>query len=469
MKENYKKKGTKKVVHPDEELRAKSRKLSVKEGSIYGLMDGFGSKYITPFAVEIGATNSQIGLLASLPGMLGNLSQLASTRLMEKTSRKKIVTFGVFGQAFMWLPLILVAWAYFAWGISTTSAAISLIVIYTLLSLFGAFSGPAWSSWMNDLVTEDKGAYFGRRNRIAGFVALICMLVAGAVLDYYKETNHILTGFIILFAIAFIGRTLSGIFFTMHYEPKLTYKKGYYFSLVQFIKRMPFNNFGRFTLFAIAFSFVGSLAGPFFAVYMLKNLGLSYIQYTVIAITASVITLLVMPAWGKFADRYGTLKSVKISSLIIPLHPLLWALSPFVMAYNPILLMPYLMFTEMIAAFGSAGYGLATSNFIYDAVTRERMAICIAYYGILTSIASFIGATIGGTIASRATILGIGSIIFLFLLSATLRIAVSIFLSKNLKEVRPNVEEFDVNLKNIHKQIVEVLPFRGTSSTEAAE
>lgn len=52
-------------------------------------MDGAGSRYITPYALAIGANNTQIGLLTSIPSLLGNLSQLFTSKIIEKTSRKK--------------------------------------------------------------------------------------------------------------------------------------------------------------------------------------------------------------------------------------------------------------------------------------------------------------------------------------------------------------------------------------------
>jgi len=50
-------------------------------------------------------------------------------------------------QALMWLPLIGIGIAYFVFDISKLSAALLLILVYSLLILFGAFAGPAWSSW----------------------------------------------------------------------------------------------------------------------------------------------------------------------------------------------------------------------------------------------------------------------------------------------------------------------------------
>ena len=74
----------------DEKLREKAAEISIVEGSAASVMDGFGSKYITPYALALGATNTHIGLLSALPQLLGTISQLFGSRAIEKHSRKKI-------------------------------------------------------------------------------------------------------------------------------------------------------------------------------------------------------------------------------------------------------------------------------------------------------------------------------------------------------------------------------------------
>jgi len=90
----------------EEELKEKTKKLSVKDGSAYSVMDGFGLRYITPYALSLGASNAQIGLLTSIPNLIGNFSQIFTSKVMEKYSRKKIILFGVVLQALMWIPLM---------------------------------------------------------------------------------------------------------------------------------------------------------------------------------------------------------------------------------------------------------------------------------------------------------------------------------------------------------------------------
>src|SRR3989338_11584143 len=90
----------------EDKLKEEARKISLKEASSYSLMDGFGLRYITPYALALQLSRLQIGLLSSLPALLANFSQIFTPKLMEKHSRKKIVFLGMFLQSLMWLVLI---------------------------------------------------------------------------------------------------------------------------------------------------------------------------------------------------------------------------------------------------------------------------------------------------------------------------------------------------------------------------
>ncbi|MCL6500766.1 MAG: MFS transporter [Candidatus Pacearchaeota archaeon] len=424
----------------EKKLIEKTKTLSIKEGSAYSVSEGLGIRYITPFALKLGATNAHIGLLTSLPSLLGNFSQLFTTKLMEKTSRKKIVVSCAMMQAIMWLLVIMVGVLYFVFGINSTITPAFLIVVYTLLVLFGAFLTPAWNSWMKDIVSTGSGKYFGNRNRIVGFVALVSMLAGIFILDYLAKTKVFL-GFVILFTLAFIARAISAFLLSKKYEPKITYEKGYYFSFWQFIRYIPKSNFGKFTVLVALMQLATAIASPFFAVYMLKDLGFSYLQWIIVTIASSLASLLLMPLWGKFADRYGNIKVINMTSFLVAVVPLLWFVSIFV---SKSFLLSYLVFVEIFSGMVWAGFNLSSSNFIYDAVTRQRMALCVAYSNLLNGAGVFVGATLGGFVSSMSfELAGIPPILLIFLMSSIARLTVAITMTPKVKEVR-DIEKFGI-------------------------
>lgn len=425
----------------EKELKEKTKELSIREGASYKVMDGAGLRYITPYALSIGANNAQIGFLTSIPLLLGNFSQLLTSKIIGKYSRKKIMLTGVFLQALMWIPILFVGYLFFYKGIDHGFSANLLIVFYTLLILFGAFVSPVWNSLMKDVVGKRVGAYFGHRNKILEISVLVVMLISGLILNYFKKTNLFL-GFLILFGAACVARLVSAYFLKKHYEPKLKLEKGYYFKFTDFIKKIPKSNFGKFALFIALIAFGATIASPFFAVYMLKDLNFSYITYTIIIVCYSLSYLVFMPLWGKFADRFGSLKVLRWTGAMIFLIPLLWFLTIFFVKINIALVIGYLIGLEIFAGFVWAGFNLSIINFIYDAVSNQKIALCVAYFNIMHGVGVFIGASLGGIISSfNFTIFGISSILFVFLLSGAVRFFIYIIMISKIKEVR-RVEEY---------------------------
>jgi len=413
-----------------EEQRKKenSLKLSIKEGSASAFMSGAGESYVVPYALSLNANNIQIGFLSSFVSLFGAFSQIIGSKFLYYFDRKKLVLFSVFMQATMWLALLGIG--FLAWkGIINGVAATALVIIYTLYAIAGNIGGPSWFSWMGDLVPEKKrGEYFSKRNKIVGVIALSVTLMSAFVLDYYKSKGILFIGFVILFVIASIGRYFSGIFLTQHYHPKYEMNKESYFGFLQFVKKSPKNNFGKFVIYISLINLTTNFAAPFFAVYMLRDLGYSYTTFVIVSMSASLFTILSMSSLGKIGDKYGNKMLLTIGSIIIPFAPFLWVFSG-----NPV----YLILTaQLLAGVGWAAFNLASSNFIYDAVTPQRRALCVSYFSMMNGIGIFIGASLGGLFAQYVHIGFMNIFLLIFVISSLARGLIVLLLLHRIKEVK---------------------------------
>jgi MFS family permease len=418
-------------------LKEKGKKNSLRDGAAYSLMDGMGLRYITPYALAIGLSNKLIGILEVLPTLIANILRISLSKTYYKKSRKSMVLPFVFIQAFFWIPLLFIGVAYFFFEFKLLYASLSLIACYSVIIISGLIASPAWTSWMQDLVEKNRGEYFSKRSRINGFVVILTMLGAGLVLDYFKG-EKIFFGFIILFGLACVGRYFSFYFLKKQYEPKPTIDEKAYFSFLKFIKKMPSNNFGRFVIFTSLVSFSVAIASPFFSVYMIKELHFSYFEFTIIKLSELISPLLFLSFIGKRADKYGTVRVMKISGFLISFVPLLWVLSIFIHNQHSWVLVGYLFLVEFFSGFVWAAYNLSTSNFIYDAVTKQKIILCFTYFGFINSIGSFLGGLIGGQLASSSvfSLFGLGAILSVFFISFALRLIPSLTIAPKLKEVR---------------------------------
>src|SRR3989344_1783887 len=93
-------------------LKKHGLQQSIKEGTAASLSGGFGSSYITPFALALNSNSFHIGMISSFSELASPLAQLWGSRLMEHHTRKKIVMTFVFLEALMWIPIMSLAYLF---------------------------------------------------------------------------------------------------------------------------------------------------------------------------------------------------------------------------------------------------------------------------------------------------------------------------------------------------------------------
>jgi MFS family permease len=400
----------------------KSLTYSVVEGSFWAVMFGFGETYLTAFAIFLRANNIQIGLLTSLPLLIGSISQFFTLRLIDVfKSRKKFVVITALIQALTWIPIIAVFY-FNNWSVYF------LIVFAVIYWVSGMIAAPAWNSWISDLVEPGKrGSYFGKRSKIIGLITLVSIIGGGIVLDLFKNgVNKQYLGFVILFLAALVTRLVSAFFLNKKYEPKLEVKKEDEFSFIAFLKQIRFRNYGMFVIFLTLMNFSVYMAAPFFVAYWLYDLKLTYLAYMTIIATSFIAKYISLPVWGALSDKYGTRKILSLTGYLMPLVPLLWMAST---------KFYYLIFVQIYSGIVWAGFDLSAFNFVFDTTTPQKRARCISYYNIINGIMIFLGATIGSLIIRYNQIFWT-KYYLVFLISAALRYGVSIFLLPKLKEAR---------------------------------
>jgi MFS family permease len=416
----------------------RSRKYSLKDSAAVNATVGFGDNYISAYAVALGASPAQIGLLTSVPNLIAPLAQLATSRAMEKTSRKKIFSWSILVQSLIWLPVILVSFLFLR---NISFAPILLVIFYTAYALFGNFAAPAWVSWMGDLIDpKEAGKFLGLRNKIGGITGLVAMILGGILLDVFKlqaeATSKIYISFIgfgIIFFLAMSFRLLSRHFVLKQYEPEFRFEKSHYFSFPQFIKKIPSSNFGKFSLYVALMVLATNIVGPYYTIYILRDLKFSYIQFMLVNVASAVTTFLFISKWGKFADKHGNIQMLRITSVLLPVMPLMWPATP----YLPFQFQfPYILLINLISGYAWAGFNMAAGNFVFEAATPQRRGLCSAYSSIMNGFGVVIGATIGSILVSKVNITIINVILFVSVISGIARFAVFFFMRKSLKEIR---------------------------------
>lgn len=391
---------------PAESARA-SRKFLWLEGLFSNASESFVANFVTPFALAFGASNAQIGTLASATNVASALGLLPGARLEERIGRRKKI--------FMWCTGVLARVLLLALVLlpllSTNSAIfLGLCGIVIVRSFLNQLCYPAWSALVSDLVPERiRGRYFGSRNIAVSLAALVCTPFAGFLINTTGFPHGYQLSFAIAVALGFVGTLL----FHMVQDPGHRTPEG---SVREAPVKMTaiFKEHRRFAIFtALAFIWHLSLqtAGPFFAVYQIQNLGANVAHIGILASVGAFTGIIGQRVWGAHNDRKGAVWVVCVTGFLIPVVPLAWAFIPS-WGYLPVI--------EAVSGFIWAGYWLANFNLLIMLSPEGSRSRFVAVHQSVIAVASFIGPVLGGILVSMISIKG------LFLLSAAGRFAVSI-------------------------------------------
>ncbi|MCS7151693.1 MAG: MFS transporter [Endomicrobia bacterium] len=407
--------------------RTKSLYFSFLDGIFASIMMGFTLNYVIPFALVLGANNVQIGILNALPQLFGSIIHLKAADIVEYTkSRLKVITLFVFLQSVSYLLILSLLF------ITSQQHILWFIALTTLSSIFSSIVGSVWLSLMSDTVEKDKyGEYFAWRGKVLGIINLFASFLAGFFLGIIENKFY---GFIILFFLAGIARIISGYFISKMEDIPVAVTPDEKFSYVEFIRRFKESNFVKYVLFVSLFSFAVSIATPFFNVYMLKELGMSYYEYTVVTLSAAVSGLFLLPFWGRAADKIGNAKVVKVTGLLICFLPILWIFSK-----NLI----YLILINIFGGYVWAGFNLAVVNFIFDAASQKVRTRCVSYFNFTNGMFIFLGTLLSGWLATHIpSLINSSKLLTLFFISGISRLIIVLYFRSKFYEVR-NVEHID--------------------------
>lgn len=383
----------------------------------FGILDNFA----TPFLLYLGGNNSAVGILNFIRSALVSIVQgkTADITVMLR-SRKKLILICIFTAAALIIP------AFFFPFLFASGKVYVFILLFAIVSSINMFATPAWMSIMSQHIPAHKrGHYFGWRSKVLGIVYTLSIIIAGIILHLFSAIN-LLWGFVILALVAALARFVSFYYLTRMYEPKMIGYPNDYFSFMAFIRKFPKSNFARYSVFSSLFFFGIFLSAPFIPVYFLKEMHYNYFEFTILTGAAAFTTMITQEYWGKFADRYGNMKILKLTCALMIITPILLI---FFRSFYPLFLV------QLFAGFVWAGFNLTSTNFIYDVAMPAKRERCISYYNFLTGMGIGIGALLGGFLYKYLPPFGT-QFYTLFVCSAAIRLLGSYLINNYVKEVR---------------------------------
>lgn len=292
-------------------------------------------------------------------------------------------------------------------------------------------------------------------NSIASFIALC---IGGLFLHYAEQFSHPWWGFFTLFVFVMAARLISVYYVSRMFEPAYHVDTDSDIRILDFFQQHRHSNFIVFVYYTAGMHFAILIASPFFAVYMLRDLHFTYLEYMAASATSVMVQFMTLHYWGLFADRFGNKRILKLTGYSLPFLPVLWLFSTDFF---------YIVVIQMVGGMVWAGFSLSMGNFVFDNVAPPQRAKAVAIYNTMNALAIVLGALTGGWLGSLLSpnlSLGpfnhtfISNLPLLFLISGSLRLVwVLLFIAK-LKEVR-EVESF--SMQDLIFRVTQLRPISG--------
>tara|TARA_B100001029_G_C15041139_1_gene443712 strand:+ start:135 stop:1382 length:1248 start_codon:yes stop_codon:yes gene_type:complete len=361
-------------------------KLSTIEGSFWAIMYGGGETFLSACAVFLQFSPFQISFLSSFPPFVGSCFQLFSASIKNKFKDiKQFVVTMSYLQALLWVVLVLLLFY---------KPTYKYILIWSCIYwTIGTVIQPAWTAWMGYFVPRRiRARYFGKRNRIIGFVSFIATLIAGYILDIFDQ--NMTYGFGIIFIAAFLGRTFSAFYLNKKFNFEEKESKNlieYIYSFKNLINEQ--NKSFYYILFNSYISFSIMFFGPLFSIYMLRTMELSVFIYTINMTLWQISNFSSSNYFGTLCQKIGDYKVLRLSTYTIVFLPILWILLYYLDNQTQIIAT---FLVSILAGICFSAYTLSSFNLLYKISKKEDVIHFSALGTFIRGVAILLGGILAG-------------------------------------------------------------------------
>ncbi len=370
-------------------------------------MVGLSETYFAAFYIAVGMSEFGVGLLATLPYLFGSALQLLAPWGVKRIGSYRVWT--ICTAATQGLSLLLLSLLTFLGQINF----FTLLVVASLYWASGLATGPAWNTWIEFVVPKKiRARYFSVRMRICQLCLLTAIATSGLLLKSSSSSDQHLFVFVCMFSIAGFLRLLSSTALSRQIERR--HWLASHTAAAQISGEGPdVGRLIRSTLpFFAAMQFAVYVSGPFFAPFMLKNMGYGYLSYMSLLLLGYFGRVLVMPLAGRLAKTVGPVRLMLCGTLgIIPMS-MLWIFHD-----------SYAMLCVIQTASGAAWgcYELAMSLVFIERIPGHHRMRVLSWFNTFNGLAMVSGSVLGGALI-HAWGSTTGAFLFVFVLSGIVRI-----------------------------------------------
>jgi MFS family permease len=327
--------------------------------------------------------------------------QLPAIWLVERLrTRKAIALITWFPAQMLWFAMALIPLFI---GTPSGLAISILLALMGIRGLLVAFSNCSWNGWIRDLIPQGiLGQIYSKRLVFSTVVAVAFSLGAAFFVDFWQGqvTGHsAILGYtyVLLFGALFLGMA-SPAFMSLMPEPLMQPPLDPQPSIWERLTA-PFRdrNFRQLIQFLLFWGLASNLAIPFFAVYMLKRLGLPLSWVIALSILSQLFNIFFLRVWGRFADRFGNKAILSLCSSLYLLVIFGWIFTAMPERY--VLTIPLLVLLHIFAGIANAGVTLTVGTIGLKLSPQGEATSYLAGASLATNLGAGLGPLFGGLLA----------------------------------------------------------------------
>jgi MFS family permease len=367
--------------------QARNTRLFTLEGAICAVILNLANPFFSMFAKRLGAGDYEIGLLSSLPALIGIFALIPGALLVDRQRDKKGI----------------VALLILLFGIMYPLAAVTPylggIRVYVFILLIALMNWPfsvfniSWQSFFSDVLSgNSRSTAYAKRSSSSTLFGITTGLLAGIILAYIPRTDAqrifiYQIFFTVSFALALLQRWYLSKIDGYTLREALPLTGNYLTALKTSLRGLAANRqFRFFTLISFVFHAAWQMAWPLFFIFQVDHLHANEAWLSYINVASGITGVATFAFWGRVINRKGAKWVVIIGALGLSINPII--------IVNLKTLFWVLLANTLVGLTFSA-FQLALFENLLEVVPQENKTLNFAIYTTFISISSFFAPMIG--------------------------------------------------------------------------
>lgn len=327
-------------------------------------------------------------LIVGIPSALGFIELLGG--YFYNNTNKQMAYIRTTG--FIWrmlLPVILLSVL-----LPQNIGAVCMVLSFLIMSLVQHLSNPAYNAWMVSSTTGIiKSNYYSMRDLVFMPVYTVFMLFSGIVIDYTEKNNNLKFGFEIFGIIVLIFSLISLPYILKALPPPDENAKRIKRSLLKCML-MPLNDkpYLKVLAFHLSWTFFSVLWSNFAGIYQIRVLNLNYFFVTICITVASVLRIVMIPIFSKFADKFSWKTATVVSLGIMFLHCISWI---FTTKENADIMFPI---TTILGTIPWAAFGIGLFKYQIAYTKEENRSVYFSVNSTLSGLIAMLSGIVSSTL-----------------------------------------------------------------------